>query len=591
MPHNKYNAPKIKESTGIQLLTTIWMVPFIAMVIALWLAFQYYSKVGPLVTIEFKENAGLVAKQSHVKLRNVIVGTVENVALSEEGTGVTVHVRMNKNVSKYLNKSAKFWIVHPDVDSSGITGLDTLLSGSYIELKATKSKKTQKYFIGLEETPASEKEGETYLLSAPNSYHLKKGSNVYYRMIKVGKVQRVGIAPDGKKINFVVFVDRKFIKYINKKTQFYTTSSVSVDISKGKLDLDVASLSQIARGGISIYTPTQSLQENSLLSLKKGLVFPLYKNLNQMKAKHLMRGANDKVYKFKFTESISQLEISSHVKFNGFKVGYVIDISSHFNTQSKTVESEVYAIIHTKGFSGNNNPKEGEEIIEKLVQEGLKAQLNSTLPIIGSQFIDLAFNKNRSGKLILDEEFTLFPTMKEKEETHILKEIESLVIKIRELKLDKLVDSATAILANNEEPITDILNNLKKSVKTLDTTLHSFDKVAKDINTITKQKALKELPNSLLSTIQNFDKTAQNINVITEQESLKNLPDNLQITLNELTNTLEKIKVLSQDYNADSKFSAELSLTMKALNATAESMGKVSKTLERKSNALLLGDD
>jgi len=54
---------------------------------------------------------------------------------------------------------------------------------------------------------------------------------------------------------------------------------------------------------------------------------------------------------------------------------------------------------------------------------------------------------------------------------------------------------------------------------------------------------------------------------------------------------LKKVKSLTQDYSGDSKFSAELSLTLQTLNATAESMGKVSKTLERKSNALLLGDD
>ena len=561
MPHNKYNTPKIKESKGIQLLTTIWMVPFIAMVIALWLAFQYYSKVGPLVTIEFKENAGLVAKQSQVKLRNVIVGNVENVALSKEGDGVTVQIRMNKDVAKYLNKSAKFWIVHPDVDSSGITGLDTLLSGSYIELKATKSKQTKKHFIGLEETPASDKKGTTYLLAAPNSYHLKKGSNIYYRMIKVGKVQRVGIAPDGKKINFVIFVYEKYTKYINEKTQFYTTSSVSVDISKGKLDLDVASFSQIARGGISIYTPTQSLQEGKLLTVQKGHIFPLYKNQNQMKAKHLMRGETDKVYKFIFKESISKLEIGSPVEFNGFQVGYVIDISSHYNHASKAVESEIYAIIHTKGFSQTGSAGEGRSILKSLVKEGLKAQLNTALPLIGSQFIDLVFDKTQSQQLLLDGNFSQFPTMSKKKESNIFNEIESLVIKIKNLKLEKLLSSATHILEDNQKPVHDILSNLKASIKSLDKTLNSFDKVAK------------------------------NINVISEQESLQSLPDTLQITLNELTNTLEKIKVLSQDYNADSKFSAELSLTMKALNATAESMGKVSKTLERKSNALLLGDD
>ena len=565
MSHNKYNAPKIKESKGIQLLTTIWLVPFIAMVIALWLAFQYYSKVGPLITIEFKENAGLIAKQSHVKLRNVIVGTVERISLSAEGDGVSVEVRMNKNVSKYLNKSSKFWIVHPDVDSSGITGLDTLLSGSYIELKAQKSEnneKTKKYFTGLEETPDEDAKGQIYLLSAPTSYHLKKGSNIYYRMMKVGKVQRVGIAPNGKKINFVIFIYDKYTKYINKNTQFYVTSSVSVDLSKGKLDLTVASLSQIARGGVSIYTPTQSLNEtNSTYSLKKEHIFPLYKSLNQMKAKHLLRGKNDKVYKFIFNQKISKLEIGSPVEFKGFQVGYVIDISSHFNNKSKDIESEVYAIIHTKGFSQTGSSGEGERILTELIAEGLSAQLNTSLPLIGSQYINLVFTGIKNKPFVLEGKFTRFPTIKTEEESNILNEIEALVIKIKKLKLEKLLDSVTNIFEKNEQPVHDILSDLKKSITNLNNMLENFDNVAK------------------------------NIDAITQQESLQNLPDSLQITLNELTNTLEKVQMLSQDYSADSKFSAELSLTMQTLNEMAESINKVTKMLERKSTALILGED
>jgi len=62
-----YNAPKVKESRGIQLLTTIWLVPFLALVIALWLAYQYYIKIGPTITIRFKSNAGLIENQSPIK--------------------------------------------------------------------------------------------------------------------------------------------------------------------------------------------------------------------------------------------------------------------------------------------------------------------------------------------------------------------------------------------------------------------------------------------------------------------------------------------------------------------------------------------
>ena len=568
MPPKRYNAPKIKPSKGIQLFTTIWMIPFIAMVIALWLAYQYYAKVGPLVTIEFKENAGLVAKQSHVKLRKVIVGTVETVSLSKEGNGVTVTVRMDKGVSSYLNKSAKFWIVHPDVDSSGVTGLDTLLSGSYIEVKAQKSSRTKTYFKGLEEAPAEDAKGKTYLLTAPKSYHLRKNSNVYYRMIKVGKVQRVGIAPNGKRVNFMIFVYDKYTKYINAHSQFYTTSTLSVDLSTGKLDIKLASLSQIARGGISIYTPTQSLKTDGNISLAKNHLFPLYKNLNEMKAKHLTQGENDKVYKLKFNESISKLEIGSSVEFKSFQVGYVIDISSHFNNKTKKIESVVYAIIHTKGFSGESNSKEGEKMLNTLVGEGLKAQLKTKLPIIGSEFIDLVFKKNNQNHFVTEGYFSLFPTIEKEKSSNILKEVESLVVKVKALKLEKLLDSANKLLDSgnhllekNQQPISDILQGFKTSVEKLNNTIESYDKVA------------------------------QNLDNLSNQESLQQLPNSLELTLNELNETLRQVQQLSKDYNGDSRFSAELSLTMKELSEMTASMKEVSQMLERKSTALILGED
>jgi len=146
----KYNAPKVRESkSGFQLLTTIWLVPLLALIIALWLASQYYAKIGPTIKISFKSNAGLIANQSQIKLRDVTVGMVTQISLAEDGNGVVVKAQMNKEVASYLNHKAKLWIVHPDVGSHGVSGLDTLLSGSYIELHGVKEEYTQKRFIGL----------------------------------------------------------------------------------------------------------------------------------------------------------------------------------------------------------------------------------------------------------------------------------------------------------------------------------------------------------------------------------------------------------------------------------------------------------
>ena len=49
--------------------------------------------------------------------------------------------------------------------------------------------------------------------------------------------------------------------------------------------------------------------------------------------------------------------------------------------------------------------------------------------------------------------------------------------------------------------------------------------------------------------------------------------------------------MLSDDYGADSKFASELSLTLRELAITAESMGRISLKLEKKPNALILGDN
>ena len=558
--HKKYNAPKIKKSKGIQFLTTIWLVPIIAMSIALWLAYQYYSKIGPTIELTFKENAGLVANQSQLKLRNVNIGMVTKISLSKDGDGVTVQVKVNKEVSNYLNEKAKFWIVHADVGSHGVSGLDTILSGAYIELYGVKERKTKLKFIGLDK-PYIDKDaaGRYYILSAPNSNNIVEGSHVYYRMIEVGRVERVAISADGKKVNFTLFVKEKYVPYVNEESQFYTNSSFTLDFSRGKLDMNIASVSQLVHGGISIYTPLQSIGKEHNQT-KQRQVFPLYKSLSEMKAKHLRQGFDDRVYAFKFSETTKKLEIGSPVEFNGFQVGYVTDIKSHFSKASHSVESIVYALIHTKAFT-NSQEKKGNQVIEELVKKGLKASLDSTIPMIGSNYINLVFDNKKIATIIKTKEYDYFPTMKKVVSSNLLHDTQKLIQKLEKLPLENLLISADKLLKENNAPIKNLLKDLRKTV------------------------------NNVNKLIKNFDKTASNLDKFTKKQSFQNLPEELSQTIQELTVTLEKVQTLSNDYGADSKFASELSLTLRELAITAESMGRISLKLEKKPNALILGDD
>jgi len=543
----KYNAPRVRESRGVQILTTIWLVPFIALIIALWLGYQYYIKIGSKVTITFKSNAGLVENQSPIKMRDVTVGIVKQISLSKDGEGVIIKARMNTAVSDYLNETAKFWIVHPDVGSQGISGLDTIVSGSYIEIYGKKDKETKHQYVGLEHPYIDDNaKGIYFVLSAPKSYNVSEKGIIYYRMMEIGRVERVAISPDGTHVNFTIFVEEEYVKFINSSSKFYAKSNFNIDFSNRNLDITTAPFSQIIHGGISVYTPVNSLDKNN--TLKNDRIFRLYKNFAQMKSKQL-GSSGDFFYKLVFKEAISKLQIGSPVEFKNFQVGYITDIKSKYSKKSKKIENIVYILIHTDAFNSSGNI------------DGLKAKISSSIPIVGTDFIELFFDKRKKlSPLVKKDDYFIIPIEKAVSKKNILDSVSGLLDKLKKLPLEELLQTATKLLNENRKPV----NHL---VKDLDKTVNSFNKVVK-----------------------NFNNTVNNLNNFTSNSELNMLPKTINNSLNELEVTLIELQRLTQEYSGDSKFADQLSLTLKSISEASKSFDKTNKMLERKANALVVGD-
>jgi len=555
----KYNAPRVKESRGVQILTTIWLVPFVAMVIALWLGYQYYIKIGSTIKIRFESNAGLIENQSPIKMRDVTVGIVKKISLSDDGQGVIIKARMDAKMNKYLNENAKFWIVHPDVGSHGVSGLDTIVSGSYIELYGKKGEETMHNYIGLEKAPINdEAKGSYFVLSAPQSYNISEGSKIYYRMLEVGRVERVGISPDGTQIYFTIFVSQEYVKFINIKSKFYTRSAFNIDFSNANLDMNIAPISQLVHGGIAVYTPINSLDKNN--TLKGDEIFRLYKNLAQLKTKQLGINGEYITYKFKFKEPITNLKIGSPIKFKDFQVGYVTNIENSYS--NKTINSKIYGLIEVDAFSTDDNSSiDKKEIISNLVKKGMRAKLSSPIPIVGSQYIELIFDKHHKVNIVKGDRYDTFPTIKTKSKKDIMDNINDVLAKLKNLPLEKMLNSYTNLAKDNRKPIHSLIKNLDKTVKNLD------------------------------KTINNLNHTVNNLNNFTSQQEFATLPKSLNNSLKELENTLIDLQQLSQEYGANSKFADQLSITLKAVSEASKSFDKTNKMLDRNANALVVGDE
>jgi paraquat-inducible protein B len=110
----------------------VWIVPLVAAGLVIWLGWRSLADRGPMITIAFKAAEGLQAGQTKIQHRDVDVGTVETVELTPDMSRVIVHARMTRQAIPYLNEKTRFYIVAPHVGIGGISGLSTIVSGSYI---------------------------------------------------------------------------------------------------------------------------------------------------------------------------------------------------------------------------------------------------------------------------------------------------------------------------------------------------------------------------------------------------------------------------------------------------------------------------
>jgi len=132
----------------------VWIVPLITALIGVWLAWDTFSKRGPTITIAFESAGGLQAGQSQLKFKDVTMGTVKSLAVSPDFSQVIVTVETTREAEPLLSDKTVFWVVKPELFAGRISGLDTLLSGSYIGmLPSTEKGKSERHFVGSANPP------------------------------------------------------------------------------------------------------------------------------------------------------------------------------------------------------------------------------------------------------------------------------------------------------------------------------------------------------------------------------------------------------------------------------------------------------
>lgn len=245
--------PKVSRAATFPL---VWVVPLIAIALGGWMVIRELKNRGPEITIEFVDGSGVAADKTVLEYKGVSVGTVTAVELKPALDGVLVHVRLEKTSAALAHGGAQFWIVHPEIGLSGVRGLDTLLTGSRLNVRPGKGPPTTR-FIGLEKTPAPEipEEGRTFMLHSDRLGSLTTGAGVFYREMKVGVVETSQLADDATKVLIRIHIEAPYADLVRMDTRFWNAGGFSFKIGLLGAEFKNTSLESLISGGIAFATP------------------------------------------------------------------------------------------------------------------------------------------------------------------------------------------------------------------------------------------------------------------------------------------------------------------------------------------------
>lgn len=439
----------------------IWIVPIVAALVAIGIAAQRFLSEGPTITITFASADGIETGKTFLKYKEVNIGQVTGVRLTDDGGRVEVTAKVAKSAAGLMVEDARFWVVRPRISLSGISGLSTLLSGNYIGFEAGTSDKRARSFAGLAVPPiiTGGQPGRQFLLKAADLGSLGVGSPLYFRRLPVGQVIAYELAPDGKSVVLHVFVFAPYDQFVTTGTRFWNASGIDVSFSANGLDVRTQSLVSLLEGGIAFEDTPHPI---STTPAAADTAFTLYGDRTSAMKLDASIATRYVLY---FHESVRGLSAGAPVTFFGVTVGEVTDVGLFLNPATlegmprveilvfpERVFAALPALQEQQVQKAAQDPAARHTFVRRLVErKSLRAQLATGSLVTGQRYVAFGyFPKAAPAKLDWNTPVPELPTV-----LSTLPEFEaklgSIIDKLERVPLDGIGDDLkTALVSLNE---------------------------------------------------------------------------------------------------------------------------------------------
>lgn len=488
----------------------VWIIPIVAILLGIWLVKENYDNKGSLITIRFQNADGLKESKTELKCRNVNIGMVEEITLTDD-LEVELQVRVKPQHLHLIREDSRFWVEKPRIQGASVSGLNTLISGAFLQLDPGLGKEGTRKFTGLETPPTTPRsvEGLRLTLATKEPGPVDIGTGIYYQETLIGRVESRAFDLDSRSVAFGIFIEHPYRDLITQNAIFWRSSGIKLEVGAEGFQVDLPSMDALVAGRISVGVP-EGLPPGPPLDDDNQI--DLFTSFEDAQNRHFQ---GEVQFLILVDESLRGLKVGSPVEFRGLKVGRVKEISYKLSEEVSIKQMPVLIQLDDRLMATHFPPSildGGDDGLELAIREGLRASLKSSNLITGQLYVDLDYFDNApAARAETRGDFTVLPTI-HTGFSNLQDQVVLLLEKLNQLELESLVakvgaatDEATETLAG----INQAVNSNSGILATANTTLADISKVVDSLNSVLSSDETQALPGDLRETLAQVRKSLE----------------------------------------------------------------------------------
>ncbi len=531
---------KVKSTTHI---SKVWLIPIIAIIVGGWMVWYQWKNQGPLITIELKSASGIEVNKTPIKVRDLEIGQVKKIELKPDLNGVLVTARIDASAERLLTENSDFWVVAPRISFSEVSGLNTLLSGSYIAMTADDTGRSKLHFVALERPPATPPgtPGLRVTLKSNDKFAYKPGDPIIYKGFKVGEFEEAEFNIEERVVYYSAFIRAPYHKLVTENTRFWNVSGVKLHLRSSGVKVETGSLETLLANGVTFGIPRGAASGGTVEENASFSIFADDAAASNARYKLFAK------YLLLIDETVRGLTEGAPVEYRGIEIGEVARINPPDLIDGNILDQYYPIPVVIRIYPGKvrqQDTEEGLQAVKETMHTWIGRDLRATLRmgnvITGGLYVDLQHDSNAEELAINTiSDIEVIPTVSN-EFTQLTQKADAIMDKLNNLPLENMVVQ-----------VTNVIDDIKAASNRVEEASSDFDELMADIDAKALNQNLNEMLTKVSALLDNYSDGGRSAGEITEtvdalQETLRNIQP-LLLQLNQKPNRL----IFSDDNDDD----------------------------------------